>query len=179
MQYLSHLVPMNSQTLVLAPLVKISASWKTELDAMCMAAWLSQCIVIDVVVSMPKSLIKFLLLLALHAWSLHQLQLIYLHCNNHWADLGQENIQNHLEIDEGKVWRKRWTEEVTVAEVEKRFWGFRDEIIREYLSVLQRMRNNGETLSNTKVVEKILKTLSEKFMCVVLSRSQKILKASL
>ncbi|WZZ40605.1 hypothetical protein YC2023_036864 [Brassica napus] len=31
-------------------------SWKTELLAMCIAAWLSQCIVIGVVTSIPKSL---------------------------------------------------------------------------------------------------------------------------
>uniref|UniRef100_A0A0D2ZYW2 Retrovirus-related Pol polyprotein from transposon TNT 1-94 n=1 Tax=Brassica oleracea var. oleracea TaxID=109376 RepID=A0A0D2ZYW2_BRAOL len=48
-----------------------------------------------------------------------------------------------------------------------------DEKVEEYftrvLAVTNQMRSNGEVLEDTKVVEKILRTLSERFMYVVVS----------
>lgn len=44
-----------------------------------------------------------------------------------------------------------------------------DEYFKCVLAITNQMRSNGEVMSNTKVVEKILRTLSERFMYVVVS----------
>ena len=44
-----------------------------------------------------------------------------------------------------------------------------EEYFTRVLAITNQMRSNGETLNDTKVVEKILRTLSEKFMYVVVS----------
>lgn len=44
-----------------------------------------------------------------------------------------------------------------------------DEYFKRVLAITNQMRSNGETMTDSKVVQKILRTLSEKFMYVVVS----------
>lgn len=44
-----------------------------------------------------------------------------------------------------------------------------EEYFKRVLAITNQMRSNGEVMDNTKVVEKILRTLNEKFTYVVVS----------
>ena len=92
------------------------------------------------------------------------------------TDFESQNIQDHLGIDEEKVWRQRKGEAVSSPNLKKRFWGFWNEEWRKRRwlfwksnDYLQQDEKQWRRHVRFEDCWKILRTLTDKFKYVVVS----------